>query len=193
MSIDPVLIRHVFDQSFAIFLSKETAALLGNVNERNSCGRLALYMEGVAKENGLSAYFADTEYNRKQDGRVKTILDDDCKIVTINCDLILHSRGTVAAADNLIAVEMKKSVRPANEKQKDRDRLRALTKASYDDIWSADGVARPEHVCGYVLGAYIEINRIKRSCLVEYYSSGAKIGQRRVSFFSRTTILPDMR
>lgn len=177
MAIDPGLARQVFDQSLVFFLSKEVDALLGNVNERNNCGRLAIYMEDIARNYGLNAYYADTEYNRKQDGRLKTILDDDYKIVTINCDLILHSRGKVVAADNLIAVEMKKSDRPEKEKQKDRDRLRALTKASYDDVWSADGVALPEHVCGYVLGAYVEINRAKRICLVEYYSSGAKFEQ----------------
>ena len=177
MAIDPGLTRQVFEQSLALFLLQEVDALLSDVNERNNCGRLAIYMEGVARDHGLSAYYADTEYNRKQEGRLKTILDDDHKIVAINCDLILHSRGKVVAADNLIAIEMKKSDRPEKEKQKDRDRLRALTKASYDDVWSADGIALPEHVCGYVLGTYVELNRAKRICLVEYYSLGAKFEQ----------------
>lgn len=175
MPIEPSLIRAVFEQSLTRFLSKEAYALVDGVNERNNCGRLAIYLEAIANEHGLGAYYADTEYNRKQNGKVKTILDGEHKIVTINCDLILHSRGRIVAADNLIAVEMKKSDRPTKEKQKDRDRPRALTKASYDDIWSADGIAIPEHVCGYVLGAYVEVNRAMRTCLVEYYSSGVQI------------------
>lgn len=181
MAVAPTLVRQVFEKSLACFLEKEADALIGNVSERNSCGRLAIYMQGIAREHGFDAYYADPEYNRNQ-GQVKTILDEDYKIVSINCDLILHSRGQITDADNLIAVEMKKSNRPDQEKQSDRDRLRALTKASYDDVWSADGIALPKHVCGYVLGTYIEIHRDKRSCLVEYYASGVKFEAHEFSF-----------
>jgi hypothetical protein len=77
---------------------------------------------------------------------------------------------------------MKKSDRPSKEKQKDRDRLRALTKASFDDVWSNDGFTQPEHVCGYILGVYIEINRAKRTCLVEYYAKGHQVEEVQGSF-----------
>ena len=69
---------------------------------------------------------------------------------------------------------MKKRDAPKAEKEKDRERLRALTKASYDDIWSADGVALPGHVCGYVLGVFMELDRSKRTCKFEYYRHGEK-------------------
>lgn len=182
MPIDKPLIRSVLDQSLERFLETEINVLLRDVSERNNCGRLAIYMERIAQASGLTGYYADTEYNRKQNGEVKTILDDQFKIVTINCDLILHSRGNNVAEDNLIAVEMKKSDRPSKEKQKDRDRLRALTKASFDNVWSSDGVTQPEHVCGYVLGAYIEINQAKRTCLVEYYAEGKQVEEVQRSF-----------
>lgn len=39
---------------------------------------------------------------------VKTIYNDDLKVVSIVCDLIVHSRGEILEKDNLIALEMKK-------------------------------------------------------------------------------------
>lgn len=76
--------------------------------------------------------------------------------------------------DNLISVEMKKSERPNAEKVDDRKRSRAVTKSSFDDVWSNNGIALPEHVCGYALGAFIELNRNQRRCRVEYFVSGEK-------------------
>lgn len=177
MALDPVLIQHVFEQSLTQFFANEVDAILSKVSERNNCGRLAIYLDYAAKENGLNSYYADTEWNRKQNGKIKTILDGEYKVISITCDLILHSRGKIVGADNLIAIEMKKSDRPKREKQKDEDRLRALTKA-----WSLNSTELPEHVCGYVLGAYIEINADTRTSFIEFYSSGSKSGQAEYAF-----------
>ena len=57
----------------------------------------------------------------------------------------------------------------------DRKRLKLLTKVSFDDIWSADGRSLPEHVCGYVLGVYYEINYRRKEILIEYYYKGEMI------------------
>ena len=43
---------------------------------------------------------------------------------------------------------------------------------TFDDIWSNDGVAHPEHVCGYLLGVYLELNVAKKTFLVEEYAQG---------------------
>src|SRR3546814_16494171 len=102
----------------------------------------------AAVEAGYDGYRADTEYNRKQGGQVKTILDETMHVVRITCDLILHSRGRVVERDNLIAIEMKRWSHSEREKPKARDRLRALTIASYDRVWSADCRAVRETVCG---------------------------------------------
>ena len=175
MPIDLGLIREVFEKTMDLFFEHEVQEVLEGVNERNNCGRMSIYMQRVAHDYGLIGYFADTEYNRKQNGEVKTILDGRMIVVPINCDLILHSRGNVVSEDNLIAVEVKKRDAPRDEKEKDRDRLRALTKASYDDVWSNDGVALPEHVCGYALGVFVELDRRRRNCVFEYYRQGAKV------------------
>lgn len=173
MSVNQDLIRSVFEKSMDLFFQYEVQEVLDGVNERNNCGRMSIYMQRMADKSGLTGYFADTEYNRKQNGKVKTILDDKTRIISINCDLLLHSRGQIVADDNLIAVEVKKHNTPIAEKEKDRIRLRALTKESYDGIWSNDGVTNPEHVCGYKLGIFVELDRIKRVCLLEYYRQGA--------------------
>src|SRR5947209_1485391 len=97
MPLNPDLLREVFEKSIDLFFQREVQEVLEGVNERNNCGRLAIYMQQVAHEYGLTEYFADTEYNRKQNGAVKTILDSQMKVVPINCDLILHSRGQIVA------------------------------------------------------------------------------------------------
>src|SRR3546814_10603420 len=53
-----------------------------------------------------------------------------------------------------------------------RVRLRALTKTSYDDVWSADGRALPEHVCGYGLGYFVELDADRRKFRFEEYQLG---------------------
>ena len=70
---------------------------------------------------------------------------------------------------------MKKSNRPQSEKNSDRERLMALTKDSYDGVWSYDGKTHPEHVCGYILGFYMEVEQAERKCFFETYHKGQKI------------------
>jgi hypothetical protein len=150
--------RGLFYRSFERFLTVERNNILNGVSERNLCHRLGFCLEEVRTASGLDGYYVDAEYNRKQNGQIKTIIDDQARVISITCDLILHSRGENIRNDNLIAIEMKKSERPNREKEEDRVRLRALTKGSYDDVWSNDGVTLAEHVCGYQLGLFIELN-----------------------------------
>src|SRR3546814_5052750 len=90
--------------------------------------------------------------------------------ITWHC--FLHGRGRVVERYNLIAIEMKRLSHPEREKQKDRVRLRALTKTSYDYVWSADGRALPEHVCGYGLGYFVELDADRRKFRFEEYQLG---------------------
>ena len=171
-------LKKLFDESADIFFVDEAQNILSNIAERNLCCRLAIYMTPKLGEYGFNNYYADTEYNRKQGGRVKTILDDEENIIIIQCDLIVHSRGKFVKNDNLIAIEMKKSNRPDAEKVADRKRLRTMTKASYDGVWSWEGEAHPEHVCGYQLGVYMILDINNRSCAIEYYKRGEMLDQR---------------
>lgn len=111
-----IYVRCTYATCGSNFFQKERANILNGVAERNLCARLALYIELEMERIGLQGYYADVEYNRKQNGAVKTIMDDEYQIIRINCDLILHSRGEIIQRDNLIAVEMKKIERPQYEK-----------------------------------------------------------------------------
>ena len=170
--INEELIRNLFYSAFGVFLDKEAQNIIDGVSEMGLCGGLSKHIENEAKNLGLNDYHSDVEYNRKQDGQLKTIINDKMEVINIRCDLILHSRGASIAQDNLLAIEMKKSNRPMAEKNDDRERLKALTKTSFDDIWSKDGVAHPEHVCGYLLGVYLELDTVKNIFRVEEYAEG---------------------
>lgn len=142
------------------------------VSERTLCGALMIELHEVLKNTKYSEYFVDVEYNRNVGGKLKTIKKTICgadeHIVTINCDLIVHSRGQNIFRDNLIALEMKKSTVRQTNKDNDRNRLECLTKSPEQDVYSYDGKTFPEHVCGYGLGVYYEINFRRGTILVEY-------------------------
>ena len=84
----------------------------------------------------------------------------------------MHSRGQNVLCDNLIALEMKKSTGRQVDKDSDRTRLECLTKSPEQDVWSYGGKASPEHVCGYGLGIYYEVNFTRGTIWVEYYKKG---------------------
>ncbi|OOF78978.1 hypothetical protein BKG96_04620, partial [Rodentibacter caecimuris] len=129
--------------------------------------RLSLYLQKELDSisEGFS-YFSDVEYNRNR-GQIKTMIDDEYIEIPIVCDLILHSRGCYEYPnDNLIAVEMKKSNRSPDEKQKDLNRLKILTKSD------ANKEGFPENVCGYTLGYYLEFNIQKKTYIIKEYQDG---------------------
>ena len=168
------MLEDLTNEAFDAFVNSDHGIILEGVSERSLCFRLGVCMDRLLDRYGLTDYFVDCEYNRKQNGRIKTILDDNEVIVNITCDIILHSRRGGLQRDNLIAIEMKKSKSSKEGKDKDRKRLRALTKCSFDDVWSYDGETDPEHVCNYHLGFYIELNIPKRTFLFEQYERGQK-------------------
>ena len=176
----------LFECANAAFLKHDKALLANQVSERTLCGALMLHIHDIISRDKKSAgYHADVEYNRNK-GAIKTmrktIKGPSYEIIPINCDLIVHSRGEIIKQDNLIAIEMKKSTATRVRKDKDRERLIALTKDSFDDVWSFDGKALPEHVCRYVLGVYYEINFRRKSIVIEYYRKGCKVTMQTIEF-----------
>lgn len=124
------------------------------------------------KNTSYVGYYTDVEYNRSRNGTIKTcaktIMNGALKEIKINCDLIVHARGT-KSPENLIAIEMKKSRAKMEYKESDRNRLKALTMHDFNGTISGDGKTIPKYVCGYQLGVYYEINSRQRSILIEYY------------------------
>ena len=165
--------KELFEASNVSFLREQKELIKSNVSERTLCGQLMLYLNNFKDTYNYSSYYVDVEYNRNYDGRIKTIKNEEEEIITINCDLILHSRGENLEQDNLIALEMKKSTGKKQQKYKDRERLKALTRQSFDNIWTYNGTELPEHICRYVLGVYYEINISRMEVELEYYQNGA--------------------
>ena len=165
-------IVNIFEQANNQMLHDDCSLFANMVSERTLCGALMLHIHDLIKGNpSYKGYYADVEYNRNK-GSIKTIYGRNEQIIRINCDLILHSRGENIEQDNLLAIEMKKSERSEADKNKDRERLIALTKDSFDDVWAWNGRNFPEHVCRYVVGVYYEINYRNKEILTEYYHKG---------------------
>ncbi|SFI79574.1 hypothetical protein [Brevibacillus centrosporus] len=176
----------LFEDANRNFLESDLDLFLSKVSERTLCGALMLHINNLVQSSEFRNYKVDVEYNRNKNGKVKTHLKTingpNDVIVKINCDLIVHSRGNNINQDNLIAIEMKKSDRKQEDKDSDRTRLIALTKDSYDDIWSFDGKTLPEHVCRYALGIYYEVNYKKNCVNIEYYKKGHKFDEKEIKF-----------
>lgn len=166
----------IFRIAFDEFLKRERANIINDIAERNLCGRLMIYMERSKDNHGLADYFTDIEYNRKH-GEVKTIIDSHYNVLKITCDLILHSRGTLNP-DNLIAIEMKKKHHKKADKDADRERLVALT--MQENVYPIEQI--PEHVSGYELGLFIELDITDAQYLIEIYQGGAKVAEETGAF-----------
>ena len=166
-------LMQIFIECSEEFVNSETELILSGVSERCLCGSFMLIINRALNNSEFSYYFTDIEYNRNFDGQIKTIIDDEMEIVNITCDLIVHSRGQIPENDNLIAIEMKRDNHPETEKEKDRRRLRALTKSKNDSMtYSTDGQTYPQHVCGYYVGVFYEISLAERRITIEYFENG---------------------
>lgn len=172
-------ITKLFEEANCNLLKIDGDLFATQVSERTLCGALMLHIHDLIKDDyNYNGYCVDVEYNRNKGGVKtirKTIRNANEEIIKINCDIILHSRGNRIEQDNLLAIEMKKSTRTNIEKQKDKERLIALTKDTFDDIWAWNGRNLPEHVCRYVLGVYYEINYRRNEITIEYYRKGKKV------------------
>ena len=176
----------LFEKSNARFLERDRSLFINQISERTLCGALMLHIDRILHDDlKLVGYYVDVEYNRNA-GAIKTICKTikgpDMKVIRINCDLIVHSRGGITKQDNLIAVEMKKSTAHKTRKDRDKERLVALTKDSFDDVWSFDGRSLPEHVCRYLLGVYYEIDYKNQAIYIEYYRRGCKVKEYTIAF-----------
>lgn len=175
------MLADIFDQTLDDFFEMEKENILLGVSERNLCARFSMLLDKTVKNNGIKGYYTDPEYNRTKNGAIKTIVDNDMKEINITCDIVLHSRGEIQGRDNLIAIEMKKSERPDQEKNNDRLRLKALTKP-VDEVWSADGITNPKYVCGYELGYFLEIDLKQKMYILEKFEKGIHIYSKTVNF-----------
>ncbi|MDB5158596.1 MAG: hypothetical protein JWR50_3303 [Mucilaginibacter sp.] len=87
------IVFEFFIAALPAFFRRDIQNITDNVSERNLCGRLLYYIERELKQTELADYHVDNEYNRKQGGQVKTIINNEEIVVNITCDLLIHSRG----------------------------------------------------------------------------------------------------
>lgn len=130
------------------------------VSERNICARLAHHMEIIIHEsNQYKDYFADVEYNRKNDGTIKHSEGYKKVSLPMVSDLIVHKRDS---ENNLLAVEMKRW-NNYDKRKADRDRLESIVSSPMPESRKDD--------CVYdtTLGAFIiySPNKIK----IEFYEN----------------------
>lgn len=168
--------RKIFWEANQNFLKVNQILFQRKVSERTLCGALMLALNDVIRKKGYEGYFVDVEYNRNVGSKFES-LKKTCKglqgeEITINCDLLVHSRGENLEADNLIALEMKKSNLSKEAKDRDRARLKALTSTQDKRLLDETIKKFPENVCGYKLGIYYEVNFKKHTILIEYYYTG---------------------
>lgn len=170
-----------FEKANEEFLLHDISLFKHRVSERTLCGALMLHLHDILKLTQFKSYYTDVEYNRNRN-KIKTIIKDNFTEVTINCDLIVHSRGENSNQDNLIAIEMKKSDRPQKEKISDKNRLIALTKKPLQGVWPTNGKVDIDYICGYKLGVYYEVKYSKKEVLIEYYRLGELFIQKTIPF-----------
>lgn len=114
------------------------------VSERNICARLAHNMEIIMHESNLYIdYFADVEYNRKNDGSGKHYDNSQKVSPAMVADLIVHKRN---ADNNLLAVEMKRW-NNYDKRKADRERL--------ESVVSSPEVKKDDCVYDTTLGVFI--------------------------------------
>lgn len=163
----------LFERANEQFLQKNRQLFELKVSERTLCGALMLELDReIKKKSQYDTYFVDVEYNRNVGGTIKRIDGNTQNGVVINCDLILHSRGNNINIDNLIALEMKKASASIQDKNSDRERLQCLTMEE-EPLEHKQRIGIPrDHIRGYELGIFYEVNFPQNSILVEYYRKG---------------------
>lgn len=168
--INSNILNRMIITSLYNFLETDYYLIITDVSERCLCGRLAIYFEKILRLYNFGPYFADVEYNREQEGRIKSLIDDEYKVIKITTDLIIHSRGILPGKDNIIAIEMAKQNKCNKDMESDKKRLRALTK--HTNVWPYGSDIHPEYVCGYLRGLYLIIDHESEIMKIETYSGG---------------------
>jgi DNA polymerase sigma len=161
-------LKGIFWEANRAFLENHASLLKRELSERCLCGALMHELNKQLEKNGCNNYYADIEFNRAFENtinNVKHLPDEEGTPKRVFPDIIMHSRGEVSL-DNLIALEMKKSSANQEDKEKDRNRLKKMTKQNCNEGC---------YSYKYKLGVYYEVNFEEKQIIVDFYQSGRKI------------------
>jgi hypothetical protein len=62
-------------------------------------------------------------------------------------------------------------------------RLQAMTMTPYNEVWPLDG-SHPEHVCGYAVGIFLEIDAPRRQMRLIFFKKGKLTKSKQKSFYA---------
>lgn len=159
-----IIIYDIFEPSIYRLYQMDFENIRIGVSERNICARLALHMEIIMHEsNQYKDYYADVEYNRKNDGTIKHSEGDKKVSLPMVSDLIVHKRN---ADNNLLAVEMKRW-NNYDKRKADRERL--------ESIVSSPENKKDDCIYDTTLGAFIIYSPYR--ILVEFYEKVNRDGK----------------
>lgn len=168
-------LKDFFWEANRAFIEKDYVLLDEEVSERCLCGALMHELNKQLEKNGCNNYYADIEFNRNKKG-IKQLPNDDGFINNILPDIIVHSRGK-ETPDNLLVLEMKKSSANQQDMEKDRNRIRKMTKQNCDEGC---------YSYKYKLGVYYEVNFEEKQIIVEFYQDGENAEENILSYGDMT-------
>ena len=130
MDVKGIVLHDILIPSIYKLYKEDFRNIRFGVSERNICARLAHHMENIMREYDSCAesplftdYYADVEYNRMDNGRMKHYEDRlKCPRYMVS-DLLIQCRGYER---NLLAVELKKKGSTKKAIAKDKERLTSL-------------------------------------------------------------------
>lgn len=152
------IINDILMPSLQRLYEKDHFNICSGVSERNICARQAHHMENIMHEsNQYKDFYADVEYNRKNDGTIKHSEGDKKVSLLMVSDLIVHKRN---ADNNMLAIEMKRW-NNYDKRKADRYRLKSVV--------SSPENKKDDCVYDTTLGAFIIYSSEK--ILVEFYEN----------------------
>lgn len=168
-------LKGMFWEANRAFLENHASLLKRELSERCLCGALMHELNKQLEKNGCNNYYADIEFNRNKKG-IKQLPNDDGFINNILPDIIVYSRGK-ETPDNLLVLEMKKSSANQQDMEKDRNRIRKMTKQNCDEGC---------YSYKYKLGVYYEVNFEEKQIIVEFYQDGENAEENILSYGDMT-------
>lgn len=157
-------LKGMFWEANRAFIENHASLLKRELSEHCLCGALMCELNKQLEKNACNNYYADIEFNRNKK-EIKQLPNDDGFVNNILPDIIVHSRGK-ETLDNLLVLEMKKSSANQQDMEKDRNRLRKMTKQNCNEGC---------YSYKYKLGVYYEINHNESQIVVEFYQTGRRI------------------
>ena len=122
-------LKSMFLEANRAFLENHSSLMKRELSKRCLFGALMYELNKQLEKKNLKKYHADIEFNRvikKATNKVKQLHDEKGTPKHILPDITVYNRSE-ENPDNLLALEMKKSIARGDTKERDKNRLSLLT------------------------------------------------------------------